>query len=534
MKIEQTNTSTDLSLEILLKNGYFPPELVPEFTTKIFSEAVCDTNFRDIGSLKNLKNSSRTTNYSIPKVKHSRRTLQIPNPLHQYKLSEGIINKWGEIKEFVNKSSISLTKPVIRDDAKRALNREYDFNELTKQRISGITDRRYILKTDISRYYSTIYTHSIPWALHGKNIAKKKRSEKDLSGNLIDKLVRNTQDGQTLGIPVGPDTSLVISEIIGNAIDQRIQEEISNLKGFRYTDDIELYFHTMSEAENALSILHGIMKDYELELNPTKTEIIISPDNLEPIWISKLKLYSFREHPIAQYHDLISYFNIAFNYAKQFSNERVLKYCLKRIYGIEIHPDNIVTFQSLLLSCTLMDPTTLPIIKKIFNNYLFEDHRLNYEIIQETIAQLIKTHVKFGNNYEVSWALSLSKSLNLPLADEVIDLLFNFEDPISSILLLDMRNIKLIKREPDLSKFKSLLTSSELYGRNWLFSYEANVHGWLFPNENKTYLMDDEFFSELMMSGVNFYDPTIDDTLREVYESFGKQQINENDFFNGY
>jgi hypothetical protein len=100
---------------------------------------------------------------------------------------------------------------------------------------------RYLLYADTSRYYTTIYTHSISWALHGKSVAKERRHDKSLLGNQLDELVRATQDSQSVGIPIGPDTSLIISEIIGTAIDLELRERLSaaniKMQGHRYLDD---------------------------------------------------------------------------------------------------------------------------------------------------------------------------------------------------------------------------------------------------------------------------------------------------------
>ncbi|MFD2881818.1 RNA-directed DNA polymerase [Paenibacillus rhizoplanae] len=101
--------------------------------------------------------------------------------------------------------------------------------------------------------------------------SSKKINRKDaLYGNLLDKRVRNSMDGQTLGIPVGPDTSLIIAEIIATSMDVKLRSRLGDIKGFRYMDDYYLYFSTKPEAEFALSTLHSIMKDFELELNPNK------------------------------------------------------------------------------------------------------------------------------------------------------------------------------------------------------------------------------------------------------------------------
>ena len=72
-----------------------------------------------------------------------------------------------------------------------------------------------MLTTDLSRFFPTIYTHSVPWAFHSKSVAKKNKNPTlKYFGNLLDLALRQAQDGQTIGIPIGPDTSHMIAEAI--------------------------------------------------------------------------------------------------------------------------------------------------------------------------------------------------------------------------------------------------------------------------------------------------------------------------------
>lgn len=242
----------NLSLENLISKGYLPYEIIPAITTKDFGKkAEQISNY--IKSFKG-EQSSKYYSYSIPKVKHIRRTLGIPNPYHQLKLSQKIVENWGGVNGFVQSSPISLSKPKVNKLSVtnnlrevRTFSREINLSEISKHSILSSTDSRYLLKADISRFYPTIYTHIIPWALHSKKLSKASLNDKSLFntlfgfGNDIDKFVRATQENQTIGIPIGPETSLVISEIIGGAIDMRLQTELKEkkirLKGFRFVDD---------------------------------------------------------------------------------------------------------------------------------------------------------------------------------------------------------------------------------------------------------------------------------------------------------
>jgi hypothetical protein len=63
--------------------------------------------------------------------------------------------------------------------------------------------------------------------------------------------LRETQDKQTGGIPIGPDTSFLVGEIVGTALDLELKSQIPSLRGTRYVDDYHLYFSTVADAEKA-------------------------------------------------------------------------------------------------------------------------------------------------------------------------------------------------------------------------------------------------------------------------------------------
>ena len=62
---------------------------------------------------------------------------------------------------------------------------------------------RYVVHTDISTFFPSIYTHSLPWAFVGKDIAKKERSSKKWF-NKIDAACQRVKHGETHGLLIGP------------------------------------------------------------------------------------------------------------------------------------------------------------------------------------------------------------------------------------------------------------------------------------------------------------------------------------------
>jgi len=92
-------------------------------------------------------------------------------------------------------------------------------------------------------------------------------------------------DGQTHGIPIGPDTSLVVAEILLSSVDQSMLNSHPDLiSGFRYVDDYELSFSKLSEGEQVLTELQGLLAEYELILNPRKTTLESLPQSFEDTW----------------------------------------------------------------------------------------------------------------------------------------------------------------------------------------------------------------------------------------------------------
>lgn len=490
-----------VTLDSLIRKGYFPEELTPMFST----EKLADTLVA-IDEVLNSISKNKTaiaSKHTIPRVKHLRRTLSIPNPLLQIRLCKTIEDNWTNIEDFLS-GDFSLTKPVVREESNRAVIRLYNYPYIFVQQAKSSTCSRFVLRTDISRFYPTIYTHSIPWAIHSKALAKINRKD-ELYGNLLDKRIRNSMDGQTIGIPIGPDSSLIVAEIIATAIDKKLKEILGEIKGFRYMDDYYFYFHTYSEAEYTLNILNNLMKDFELELNPTKTYIEELPQPLEFRWVSELRNFRIRENVKGQHTDLIGYFSRAFEYTKRCPNEHVLKYALARITDIEIKIDNWPLYESLILNSIIAEPSVIPVATQILYKRQAEGHTLNKVLIADTINQIITNSVQLNYDNEIAWGLWLCKMLNIVISETVAREISNSNDNIVALAALDLQDSGLITAGLDIIKWKTLLRSSELYTENWLLAYEANIKGWLLPDRRNDYISNDPFFNVLKNNNVEFY-----------------------------
>ncbi|MEF3305332.1 RNA-directed DNA polymerase [Paenibacillus sp. GYB003] len=520
-----------ITTEDLVGKGYLPYELIPAMSTKKLSKAVRKVLQKTKG--KDVAKSSRYYSYSIPKVKHVRRTLAIPNPIHQINLSEIVNKNWLEIEKYISQSPISKSKPVIEIfefDTERAFSREINLSDIPIEQAKLSVDARYLLRADISRFYPTIYTHIIPWALHTKKIAKenvKKRIK--LYGDNLDDAVRSTQANQTIGIPIGPDTSFLISEIVGTAIDLDLERRLKGKKiklvGFRFVDDIFLYFKNISDANYALSALHLTMKDFELELNPEKTKIIELPVILEPKWVLELRQlkYHIGKNEELYNDDLITYFSKAFELSKLYPDESVLKYSLTEIVDSRVDEKNWALYESLLLNAVIAEPSVLPTVTEIFLAYNNEKYKLNKKKIASTLFELISFHSQYNHVHEITWALWLCKTLKIKLTTQVTKIISSIDDSLVALISLDLYNNNLITRlNTDL--WRERLNKENLYTEHWLLAYEGMKKGWIAPIDGKDYLEEDEFFKELKENDVEFYIPENQVTPALIKETYRFQK----------
>lgn len=138
----------------------------------------------------------------------------------------------------------------------------------------------YVLHTDITDCYSSIYTHSVPWAIHTKEEAKKpaNRTDESLIGVYIDKILQNMSYGQTNGIPQGSTLMDFISEMVLGYADLKLTEEINkttitDYKIIRYRDDYRIFTNNPQDAELIAKLLTEVLIDLGLKLNPNKTFI---------------------------------------------------------------------------------------------------------------------------------------------------------------------------------------------------------------------------------------------------------------------
>lgn len=496
-------------LSQILARGYFPKELPPPFNTRSFGAfaEMASADFQ-LDTAKNAGKNNLTTRPAIHNLARTgtlRRKLTIPNPVNQYQVARAVSEGWGVLKSACVVSPISLTTPRYLKHATRTINPANPFDVIPVARARSRAASRYLLSTDLSQFYPSIYTHSIPWALHTKSVAKAKPTDYSLLGNVLDLAIRNGQEKQTVGIPIGPDTSLAIAEAVLSSVDARLGGTITK-RGFRYIDDIACGFRTVAEAEATLGELQHWVGDLQLQLNPRKTRITDLPSELEASWVPHLRLFAIRSSsPGAQQTDLLSYFGRAFELAAIHREEAILRYSVRRLRSVNIAEKNWPLYESLLLQCLSVEPGTAPaVVDELYKYHL--SMPLDHSRITESLQQLIEDHAPLQHGSEVVWALWGAICLNCKLDASTVEKSLLASDPCVALCALHAMAKGLVTGSVNVSGLEALMHEGELVEDQWLLAYEANVKGWL-PNKGGVdFVTADKYFGPMKASGVSFYD----------------------------
>ncbi|RJX78928.1 RNA-directed DNA polymerase [Pseudomonas sp. LS-2] len=494
-----------MQLKDLLSKGYFPIQLPVGFSTKQMAENIGQLVAAWDEALERRKPIlSQAERFSVARSSYSRRITSIPNPVNFYGLAKDICEYWPQIQDHFSKSEISRSIPGV-EGGLRAISLT-KFTDLYEERVRQSAGARYALVTDVSSYFPTVYTHTIPWALHTKAVAKVHRAKTgEFFGNILDHRCMGTQDGQTIGLPIGPDTSHIIAEIIGVAIDDAIRTGLGGWpKGFRYVDDFTFFFNTREQAEKALAVIIKCVSAFELQINASKTKIVEVRELVQESWKYSLKKLSLAANKRQQKDDIHHYFEVLFSLESRFKDESLVKYGLKQLSSYIIKKSNWPIAEAYLLKCGYGFPNTLQVITQILTTYHRHDYPLNMGALRDFCRNLLGSASAANHHSETAWLLWLCKELNIRLDSSVIQQVIQMESSVCSLIALDLNQSGLVDGKIELAPLTVLATGQALTGNNWLLAYEGGRRHWL-ANETEAFIQEDPCFEALLNAGVGFY-----------------------------
>ncbi len=259
-------------------------------------------------------------------------------------------------------------------------------------------DYEYIFEADIVGCYDSIYTHSIAWSLHTKKIAKEKRNDKGLIGNIIDIHLRGMSNGQTNGIPQGSVLMDFVAEIVLGHGDELLGHKLSKIekdqyKIIRYRDDYRIFVNDPQLGKEIIKSLSEVMSELGMKLNAQKTKC---SDNIVLSAIKPDKMYLMAND--RQSNNIMEELYIISCLAQKFPNSgSVVKKLQKfndRIFSRKL-PENKFVAISILIDIAFKNPRVYHLIAAILSRLLVslndEDKKLIIKKVQNKFKKIPNT-----------------------------------------------------------------------------------------------------------------------------------------------
>ena len=199
--------------------------------------------------------------------------------------------------------------PVVPKEKEKpdALQVKTWWTELEQRSVEYALDYEYIMHTDVTDCYPSIYTWAISLALDGD------KSSPRSVGSVIDKFLQDMQHGQKRGLPQGSSLMNLIAEIVLGYSDFLLMRKLQNenleeYKILRYRDDYRIFTNNPPDGDQILKSLGEVMRSLGMKLHPQKTEASsdviwssIKPD--KRTWIMRKQQEKYLQKHLMIIHD---------------------------------------------------------------------------------------------------------------------------------------------------------------------------------------------------------------------------------------
>lgn len=477
----------DYVYNALLRYNYLPigkkhPDDIPfkVFTTEEFTPDLADQMLCVAKPRKN--KGYDQIEYRVTRLPNVTRLMHIPHPLPYARLCQCISNNW-------NKSAIiricqnpnSHLKPAKHDND-RLIMGEYEHLEQVSMidgekfpdlssKLQISTGKFYKVTADISSFFPSIYTHTIPWALVGRDKTKADSGGKKLWYNQLDILQRELKRRESLGIPIGPATSNIISEIILSEVDETLLRTDKTYQFTRYIDDYEYYCETREQADNFILNLEQELRKYLLNLNPRKVKIEELPISYQEQWIITLKNYLPLQEKLSP-RDVMSFLDSAVDLQKHHPEKNVLKYAARFIANSnKLDRQSADFFLKYLIALAVYNPSVLPVLCQIAKE---NDIGSDLDIIP-----VLKQSIKFQRSDAICWCLYLMGICGITVSEKLSETIIETNDCMSMGMLIALK-----QHEHKVCTFLNDLKLKTNYNLDqyWILLHQLAPSGKIFDN----------------------------------------------------
>jgi hypothetical protein len=153
-----------------LTRGYFPKELPPNFYSEQFAKyATSATGRATLAAYQPVSNSTECLVHNLALPGQARRELRIVHPIAFAQLAGLVAKNFGRLLKIASGSPFAKSRPIYAANRGRAIQPMMSLSNLAKERAATRAGASFLLKTDVSQFYPSLYAHAVGWAINPKD-----------------------------------------------------------------------------------------------------------------------------------------------------------------------------------------------------------------------------------------------------------------------------------------------------------------------------------------------------------------------------
>lgn len=470
----------------LLGFGLFSTSLPPLFSSIEFYEFCNERN-----PSFNKKTGNDYVSFLAMRNVNIPRPISIPTPMKYQILCEELKCNWDKIQDYFYDLTRTQAYKVSRIHIRKRFDKKgkcyfgalFEMNYHNWSDEDSVEDNllltpinntyyvsKYVVKADISSCFPSIYTHSLPWALVGKEEAKKHK-RMNIWYNKIDEACRNTKNGETHGLLIGPHCYNLLAEIVLTDIDRELYE--LGFRFFRNIDDYTCYVSSYEQAQQFLFTLEKSLASYGLLLNHKKTTIEELPAARTNHWIRQLQSIELvNKEGYTTYTQVNTFLDLAVKLADDNNDAAILNYAIKVLSRLNDSLSN--NAKKSVIKRVLHLALLYPYLVKLLDEYIFNALSVDKEDIISFSEALYNTSLT-TNHYEgLAYSFLFAIKYNFKLNVFSIENIKDTDDCIA--LLCTLLYAKKNNYEDVIDSLKTIadnINNNDEFNKYWLFCYEV-------------------------------------------------------------
>lgn len=406
------------------------------------------------------------------------RPIGIPTPMAHERICASLKENWAAIQNHFQDVTSSNSHIVSRIHIRKMKDTDALFKmNYSNWKTDGTPEpdislgKKYLVRADISKCFPSIYSHAIPWAIARKDIAKQTVHDDTIWYNKLDLEVRNSTNGETHGLLIGPHTSNILSEIILCRIDQSLSAKWDYVRNI---DDFSCYVNTQDEADEFLVQLNGSLREYGLSLNHKKTKILELPVAAIEQWTHQIQdktVYLEKFRPYVNYHEVQAVLDFCIELmSKNEDSASILFYGIKVLQGHKLSTNAKTYVAKTVTSLALNFPYIVPLL----DQFIYEPFETKKDTVEKYINLIFERYLPKDYFEAVAYSFFYAVKHDVKIKSFDVDTIIKKDDSVLLLCcLIYCRHYRLRKSLDKLKKHAKALVANGDMDSYWPFTYEC-------------------------------------------------------------